>query len=66
MHRNDERRRSAARGATHELQVTPLAERWVHSQGCRQWFNLLRDTVTHRIVLSYRIGEAPPGRSGAP
>jgi sarcosine oxidase, subunit delta len=37
-----------------------LAERWVHRHGCRQWFNLLRDTVTHRIVLSYRIGEPPP------
>ena len=38
-----------------------LAERWVHQAGCRRWFNLLRDTVSHRIVAVYRIGEAPPG-----
>jgi sarcosine oxidase subunit delta len=33
-----------------------LAERWVHQHGCRRWFNLLRDTISHRIVRSYRIG----------
>jgi heterotetrameric sarcosine oxidase delta subunit len=43
-----------------------LAERWVHSAGCRRWFNLIRDTLSHRIVASYRIGEAPPEPSGAP
>ena len=37
-----------------------LAERWVHSAGCRRWFNLVRDTLSHRIVASYRIGDAPP------
>lgn len=25
-------------------------ERWHHSAGCRRWFNLSRDTVTHAIV----------------
>jgi sarcosine oxidase subunit delta len=39
----------------------PLAERWVHSAGCRRWFNLVRDTVSHRILLSYKIGVSPPG-----
>ena len=34
-----------------------LAERWVHAHGCRRWFNLLRDTVSHRILAAYRIGE---------
>jgi heterotetrameric sarcosine oxidase delta subunit len=24
-------------------------ERWVHAAGCRQWFNVLRHTVTHEI-----------------
>jgi heterotetrameric sarcosine oxidase delta subunit len=24
-------------------------ERWVHTHGCRRWFELTRDTVTHRI-----------------
>ena len=37
-----------------------LAERWVHQAGCRRWFNLLRDTVSHRIIAVYKIGEAPP------
>jgi sarcosine oxidase subunit delta len=32
-------------------------ERWVHSFGCRQWFNLARDTVTHEIIEVYRMGE---------
>jgi len=36
------------------------AERWVHEAGCRRWFNLLRDTVSHRIVAVYRIGEPRP------
>ena len=42
-----------------------IAERWVHSAGCRRWFNLLRDTVSHKILSAYRIGETPPGRGGA-
>lgn len=24
-------------------------ERWCHSAGCRQWFDLTRDTVTHEV-----------------
>ena len=27
-----------------------FAERWVHTQGCRRWFELTRDTVTHEIA----------------
>ena len=38
----------------------PFAERWVHSAGCRRWFNLVRDTATHRILAVYKIGETPP------
>jgi len=34
-------------------------ERWVHSFGCRQWFSLARDTVTHEISRVYRMGEEP-------
>jgi sarcosine oxidase, subunit delta len=37
-----------------------FAERWVHQQGCRRWFNVLRHTVSHQILAVYRIGEAPP------
>jgi sarcosine oxidase subunit delta len=39
-----------------------LAERWVHITGCGRWFNLLRDTLSHRILAAYRIGEKPPIR----
>jgi sarcosine oxidase, subunit delta len=28
----------------------PLRERWVHTAGCRRWFTLIRDTVTHEIT----------------
>jgi sarcosine oxidase, subunit delta len=27
-----------------------MAERWVHTAGCRRWFKLVRDTVTHEIT----------------
>ena len=39
------------------------AERWSHSAGCRRWFNLLRDTATHRILAVYKIGDPPPSRA---
>lgn len=32
-------------------------ERWVHAAGCRRWFNVARDTATHRIVAVYPMGE---------
>ena len=35
-------------------------ERWVHACGCRRWFNVERDTVTHRIAAVYGIGKKPP------
>lgn len=38
-----------------------FAERWSHAAGCRRWFNVLRDTVSHRILAVYRMGEPPPG-----
>ncbi|MEO8452176.1 MAG: sarcosine oxidase subunit delta [Gemmatimonadota bacterium] len=28
-------------------------ERWVHVHGCRRWFTLVRDTMTHEIQESY-------------
>jgi heterotetrameric sarcosine oxidase delta subunit len=37
-------------------------ERWVHSYGCRQWFNVARDTVTHEITEVYKMGEQPATR----
>jgi sarcosine oxidase, subunit delta len=38
----------------------PFAERWVHSTGCRQWFNMLRDTVTYDIQAVYPMGVPRP------
>jgi len=35
-------------------------ERWVHNWGCRQWFNVARNTVTHEILRVYAMGEPPP------
>ena len=32
----------------------PFAERWVHSAGCRRWFNAVRDTVTNEFVEGAR------------
>lgn len=35
-------------------------ERWCHSYGCNQWFNVVRDTLTHSIHAVYRCGEPRP------
>ena len=35
-------------------------ERWRHVQGCGQWFNLMRDTVTHEVVSVYAMTETGP------
>ncbi|MDX8356509.1 sarcosine oxidase subunit delta [Sphingopyxis terrae] len=35
-------------------------ERWAHIHGCRQWFNVARDTVDHSILAVYRMGESAP------
>jgi heterotetrameric sarcosine oxidase delta subunit len=40
-------------------------ERWQH-RGCRQWFNVVRHTVSHAIVAIYRLDEAPPALGDAP
>jgi len=35
-------------------------EQWVHTYGCRRWFNVERDTVTYRITAVYKPGDEPP------
>ena len=40
-------------------------ERWLHAAGCRRWFNLVRDTVTHEITAVYRMGESGPAEPPA-
>ena len=49
----------------------PHREMWVHTAGCRRYFNVLRDTATYKILKSYPIGESapdppahPPGKEG--
>jgi sarcosine oxidase, subunit delta len=36
------------------------AERWRHASGCGRFFNCLRDTVTDRIVATYKVGKSRP------
>jgi heterotetrameric sarcosine oxidase delta subunit len=37
-----------------------FAERWIHTTGCRRFFNMLRNTATDEILAVYKIGETPP------
>ncbi len=39
-------------------------ERWVHSYGCRQWFLLTRDTLTHEISGARRLDDAEEDSNG--
>jgi sarcosine oxidase, subunit delta len=32
-----------------------LHERWLHAFGCNQWFNVVRDTVTHEVSSVYEL-----------
>ncbi|HUS96076.1 MAG TPA: sarcosine oxidase subunit delta [Hyphomicrobiaceae bacterium] len=36
------------------------AERWRHTHGCGRFFNAVRDTVSDRILATYKAGEALP------
>ncbi|MBJ3775476.1 sarcosine oxidase subunit delta [Acuticoccus mangrovi] len=38
----------------------PHYERWRHSHGCGRFFNAVRDTVSDRILLTYKAGEPRP------
>jgi sarcosine oxidase subunit delta len=35
-------------------------ERWVHTHGCRRWFNAVRDTVSDEFLATYKPGEPAP------
>ena len=37
-----------------------LAERWRHVSGCGRFFNCLRDTVSDKILVTYKSGERRP------
>lgn len=40
----------------------PFEERWLHRIGCRQWFNVVRDTSTYEILDVYAVGTSRPDR----
>jgi heterotetrameric sarcosine oxidase delta subunit len=42
----------------------PFRERWMHAAGCRRWFNVIRNTVSHEILGVYKVGETPPPLPG--
>jgi heterotetrameric sarcosine oxidase delta subunit len=44
----------------------PHRERWVHTHGCRRWFNVVRDTTTERILAVYPPGSPPPRSADEP
>jgi sarcosine oxidase, subunit delta len=35
-----------------------VREHWWHASGCRQWFIVVRDTLTQEIQATYPIGDA--------
>jgi len=35
-------------------------ERWRHVHGCGRFFNAVRDTVSDKILMTYKIGEPRP------
>jgi sarcosine oxidase, subunit delta len=37
-----------------------VRERWLHAMGCRQWLIVVRNTVTHEIRATCRIGDPMP------
>ena len=41
----------------------PHREIWVHTAGCRRYFNVLRDTVSYEILDVYPAGGPPPDSS---
>ena len=41
------------------------AERWRHIHGCARFFNCVRDTMTDKIVATYKVGEPRP-EAGSP
>ena len=41
-----------------------LAERWRHAFGCGRFFNCLRDTVSDKILATYKAGEPRPDARG--
>ncbi|WP_144110237.1 sarcosine oxidase subunit delta [Paraburkholderia sp. BCC1886] len=43
----------------------PSLERWRHTFGCRQWFGIERDTVSHALLKVFRFTDVPRGGPSA-
>jgi len=41
-------------------------ERWRHVHGCGRFFNAVRNTVSDRILMTYKAGEPRPDPSSIP
>lgn len=37
-----------------------IYERWRHIHGCARFFNAVRDTVTDKFLMTYKVGEPKP------
>lgn len=37
-----------------------IYERWRHSHGCARFFNAVRDSVSDRFLVTYKVGEPRP------
>jgi heterotetrameric sarcosine oxidase delta subunit len=35
-------------------------ERWIHSHGCRRWFNAVRHTISDEFLCTYKPGDSLP------
>ncbi|MBN3786548.1 sarcosine oxidase subunit delta [Burkholderia sp. Ac-20353] len=44
---------------THENARGNSLERWRHTIGCRQWFGVERDTVSHELLRVFTFAEVP-------
>tara|TARA_B100000902_G_scaffold132192_1_gene130869 strand:- start:1365 stop:1652 length:288 start_codon:yes stop_codon:yes gene_type:complete len=42
-----------------------FTEQWNHSSGCRQWFLVKRDTVTYKILDSYKFDHSDKETKGS-
>ncbi len=38
------------------------AERWWHNAGCNMFFNAIRNTVTDKFVMTYKMGLSRPSK----
>ncbi|WP_321365054.1 sarcosine oxidase subunit delta [Celeribacter sp.] len=38
-------------------------ERWRHIHGCGRYFNVVRNTITDKIIVTYKAGEPQPDLS---